>query len=195
MSEQIINNIKQILVTHKNIGIFVSGGLDSALLVYLCHKYYTDNTFTYFTVPRTDDSIVHSKRILDTILGKNNYSSIHLGNPKLPHDKQVLSGIISALTIPNVDILLLADTSNPAEKLSGLEPTRVESNYWKIVQPFFKFTKVDTIQCCIDMDATFIFDISHTCTESTSLRCNKCWQCNERRHSFNLCNYVDTGTM
>jgi hypothetical protein len=195
MSDQIIANIKEILSTHKNVGIFVSGGLDSALLVYLCHKYSTDNIFTYFTVPRTDDSIIHAKRVLDTILGENNYSSIHLGNPDVPHDKQVLSGIISALTIPNVDVLLLADTTNPTEKLSGLAPVRVRSIYRKIVQPFFKLTKVDTIQCCIDIDATFIFDISHTCTESKLLRCNECWQCNERSHSFKICNYTDTGTM
>jgi hypothetical protein len=195
MTENIINSIKQILSTNRNIGIFVSGGLDSALLVYLCHKYSTDNTFTYFTIPRTDDSIVHAKRVLDTILGENNYLTTHLGDPNVPHDKQVLSGVISALSIPNIDVLLLADTTNPAEELLGVAPVRIKSRYNKITQPFFELTKVSTIQCCIDIGATFIFDISHTCTQSTTLRCNECWQCNERSYSFKLCNYVDTGTM
>ena len=149
MTENIINSIKQILSTNLNIGIFVSGGLDSALLVYLCHKYSTDNTFTYFTVPRTDDSIVHAKRVLDTILGENNYLTTHLGDPNVSHDKQVLSGILSALSIPNIDMLLLADTSNPAEKLSGLEPVRVKSTHHKIVQPFFELTKVNTINVAL----------------------------------------------
>jgi hypothetical protein len=87
---------------------------------------------------------------------------------------------------PTQELIKLSFKGDIGEALLDAPPPELTINNF--------VTKVDTIQCCIDIDATFIFDISHTCTQSTTLRCNNCCQCNERNHSFKLCNYVDTGT-
>src|SRR5690606_8055048 len=97
----ILIEIDKLISTYGTIGIFVSGGFDSAMLSYLAHesKLRTGSSvkFEFFTVPRFDDSKVHARRIIDFIENQFNISNTpwHIvGNPSLHHSRQVSSGIL-----------------------------------------------------------------------------------------------------
>lgn len=202
MNTAILESLVGIVKTHKRIGLFVSGGFDSTLLTYLIHdirqKLGTNNDITFFTIPRYDDSTVHAERIVKFIDGRFNTTPtkhVSVGDPNLHHSKQVLSGIVETLKGTDFDVLLLGDNTVPPEIEVPGGPIRVKSNTERVIQPFFDLTKDQTIQLAIDLGLTEIMEMSHTCTESLTLRCNICWQCRERAWAFKKCNYTDPGTM
>ena len=185
-------------MTNKKIGFFISGGFDSMVLLFFCcllKKEHSLNTeFKIFTVPRYDDSEAHSNRVIDYISKKLNMKfDVNLvGNPDLHHSIQVFSGIRESLKL--VDSILLGDTKNPEHLPNG--PLRVKSTTKRVVQPFFQYTKKDTVELAIKLDIIKeISSLSHTCTQSNLLRCNQCWQCRERAWGFSQNNYTDIGTM
>lgn len=201
MQNMIIEDLELVLSKHKTIGLLISGGFDSTLLSYLVHdireKKKTENNFEFFTVPRYDDSIIHAQRIIDFLYSKFNIlSPWHIvGDPDLHFTQQVSSGITEALTEYDFDILLTGDNIvPPIDEVPG-GPPRKRGNHPRLYKPFFDYTKDVMLQLCIDRGLTEIMEITHTCTESKTLRCNLCWQCRERAWAFKQCNYVDPGTM
>jgi hypothetical protein len=202
MNNQILSNIESVLLKHKTIGLLVSGGFDSTLLSYLVHetrdRLKTGNVFEFFTVPRHDDSVIHAKRIIDFIDNKFNQTSTawHIvGDPDLHFTQQVSSGIAEAISHYNFEILLTGDNIVPPEDEVPGGPPRKRGNHPKLYKPFFDYTKDVMLQLAIDKGLTDIMEITHTCTESKTLRCNLCWQCRERAWAFRKCGYIDPGTM
>jgi 7-cyano-7-deazaguanine synthase in queuosine biosynthesis len=183
------------LLSNYQTGFLISGGLDSSLLLYASLLIMQDNCIKFspkiFTVPRHDDSVRHAKNIIDFLNQQFNYdlSIIKVGDPNLHHTKQVLSGIKSSMQL--VDYLLLGDTKNPDHLDNG--PIRVKSYNNKILQPFFDLTKRDTVSLAIYLNCLELMKISHTCTESVEIRCEKCWQCKERKWGFLQNNFMDPG--
>lgn len=211
----IITDLEVLLEKYQSIGLLVSGGLDSTLLAYLLHdivsKKNLTNTFQFFVVPRPDDSVLHVNRIVDYI-GKhfNVPTTIHVvGNGDVHLSKQVTTGIRDAILNYDCDIYLSSITTNPPELLPGYEygkfcdvdgtpyngPIRIKSWHPKLLDPFLNYTKQDTVKIIKDMNLTEIMNLTHTCTGSKSIRCNRCWQCCERTWAFNKNNFKDTGTM
>jgi 7-cyano-7-deazaguanine synthase in queuosine biosynthesis len=193
--KQIFDTIEQVLLNHQTVGIFVSGGLDSAILSKLVletkQKLNLNTTLTFYTVPRHDDSRLHAMRVLNYLL--QHYTFKIVGNPDLLHSQQVVSGIKQVLLTDETEIILLGDTTNPIELPDG--PDRIRSNHKKVIQPFFNFTKKDIVKMAIEHEYFDLFNLTHTCTESKLLRCNTCWQCRERAWAFKENNFIDTGTM
>ena len=187
-----------LLSANKKIGLFASGGFDSTVLLFVCLTIYKQHNLSsnlrIFTVPRYDDSITHASRIVKFLNEKFNTSLeiSTVGNPDLPHEQQVLSGIMQARDL--CDHLLIGDTSNPEHLLNG--PTRVRSQSPRFVQPFFDWTKKQTVQLAYELgQLEKIAELTHTCTESIGARCGQCWQCCERAWGFSQNNLIDNGTM
>jgi len=200
--DAMIDEVKKVLDRYKAIGIFLSGGLDSSLLAYLLHTYKTpEHKFVFYTVPRHDDSVLHAQRIINYLDQKFNCPSrtlIKRGDPDLHHSQQVLSGIRLAVKEKKVDVLLLGDTAMPYETELASQagaPERVKSSNPFVEQPFLGFTKKDTVQLAVEMKLDELINLTHSCTQSVLLRCNACWQCQERAWAFRECGYTDTGTM
>jgi hypothetical protein len=186
-----------LLSSDKKLGYFISGGLDSALLLYcsllLCQEKSLDPYIKIFTVPRYDNSVQHSntiKKWLNEKFNKNLETEI-LGDPDLHHSQQVISGLLLAES--KVDILILGDTTNPDTLSNG--PSRIKSLRNNIIQPLFSWTKKDTVSLAIKLEVTDLMVISHTCTESIDLRCGSCWQCKERAWAFKENSFIDPGKM
>jgi hypothetical protein len=194
-----LDNLRSILTPfltdNKKIGFFVSGGFDSSLLLYtslmLIQEIKISIITKIFTVPRYDDSRRHAENVIGFINKKFKKNLQHkiVGNPNIHHSLQVLSGIKEV--IGQVDYLFLGDTKNPEHLLNG--PIRIKSTDNRIIQPFFHWTKKDTVALAIELGLTDLMTISHTCTESIEYRCRHCWQCEERRWAFTENNYVDPG--
>lgn len=200
MSNTILVDLQQLVISNKNIGIFLSGGLDSSVLTYLLFMYKKElnlnNNIEIFTVPRYDDSVIHADRIVDYIENKFGISNIikhHVGYPFLHHNIQVLSGILDVVDRPELDIIFWASTKNPDCLPDG--PNRHTSPHPKVYTPFLKFTKDEIVKIAIDLNLIDIMKLSHTCTESKLLRCNNCWQDKERAWAFLQNNFTDPGTM
>ena len=195
--EQIKKQLLPLMIKYPTLGIFISGGFDSGLLLYLCclikQQENLSNKFDIFTVPRHDDSIVHANRIVSWINSTFNMSLniTTVGNPDLHHSMQVWSGVLEAHG--KCDVVLLADTTNPAHLPNG--PVRQRVYFTDIKQPFFDLTKKDIIAVAIDLNLVDLMELSHTCTESKLLKCAECWQCQERIWGFSENNYLDPGTM
>jgi hypothetical protein len=202
MKPEILKNLENVMNNHKNIGLLISGGFDSTLLSYLAHSYRrennTNNTFEFFTVPRYDDSTIHAERIINYLYKEFDVSwPWHIvGDPDLHFTQQVASGIREVLLTDNylnIDMLLTGDNIIPPKWATG--PPRKRGEHPRLYKPFFDYTKDTMVQLAIDMNLTEIMTITHTCTESKTLRCNMCWQCKERAWAFKKCNYTDPGTM
>lgn len=187
----------------KNVGIFISGGFDSTILLYILCKIIAneglDIAVKVFTVPRYDDSTVHADRVLVWI--RSIFNSIefvveHIGDPDLHHSKQVLSGIQAVrVKLPELSILL-ADTSIPLELQTPDAPQRVKSHNSLIIQPFIDYDKRTTVTLAEEMGKLDeIARISHTCTQSKLWRCSNCWQCYERAWAFKSLGLNDCGKM
>jgi hypothetical protein len=192
------NQLLAVLSEKESVGFFISGGFDSTLLLHVCceirQQHKLDTMFKIFTVPRTDNSQAHSLRVVNFV--SSNYHldlPIYIvGDPALHHSQQVMSGI--APSLDQVDCVLLADTSNPESLPDG--PVRIRSDYDRVIQPFFDFTKKDTVALAIELGIVDdIATVTHTCTESIELRCGQCWQCRERAWGFQQNDYIDLGRM
>ena len=186
-----------ILSNKRKTGIFCSGGFDSTLLLFLCLRIIKeenlDTDLQVFTVPRHDDSIVHAQRIVDYMNRNFKYTlSIRaVGDPDLEHAKQVSSGLRPALEY--CEQILLGDTTNPDEVPNG--PVRVRSTTDLYIQPFIDYTKHSTVALAAEIGFIDCQILSHTCTESKTVRCGRCWQCRERAWAFDANDYVDVGSM
>lgn len=198
----VIDFINNFVDTSSHIGLFISGGFDSCLLAELVFRRIDEiksiNKITIYTVPRYDDSSVHASRICCWL--KERYPNISfdtqlVGNPNEHHSQQVLSGILESIENSNVRIVL-GDTAISADMLEESAPTRIESKNPQIVQPFLDYDKTLTISMANDLGLLEeISKLTHTCTESKTLRCRVCWQCRERAWAFTKLGLVDKGTM
>ena len=199
----IIQHLENIISSNKNIGVLCSGGLDSGVLIFLLLKLSkeknTDNRIKIFTVPRIDDSLVHSTAIVFYLQEKFNIQLEHVavGNIKFPDaSRQIISGIFEALGDRSLNMVLAADTKVPDfELITGQQnPERVRGKMLNYDQPFFDYTKDYTVKLGIDNGADEIFQISHSCVTLTKGKCNTCWWCKEREWAFFKNNYTDPGT-
>ena len=87
----IIQHLENIVSSNKNIGVLCSGGLDSGVLIFLLLKLSkeknTDNRIKIFTVPRIDDSLVHSTAIVFYLQEKFNIQLERVRGNMLNYDQ------------------------------------------------------------------------------------------------------------
>lgn len=186
------------------VGVMLSGGLDSAVLLSLISKEISENKLPInvqvFTVPKFDGSINQvdsitsyiSKRFDVKILPK-----IVVGDPTLYHRSQNESGIKEVLTTyKSIKQLFIGINRNPPPefKLSGTYPDRVSSSdHPNIEIPFVNLYKTHIVDLIYQFSLEELLNITHTCTEQQKGRCGKCFQCSERQWAFEQLGKVDTG--
>jgi 7-cyano-7-deazaguanine synthase in queuosine biosynthesis len=195
-----IKNITDFVDQHNSIGLFCSGGFDSTVLTYTVFKYLHDigseKSIKIYTVPRSDNSINHAKRILavlSSIFKDVKYQHIILTNNDVPHNLIVYRGMAEVISNTE-DWIIISDTKNPECLPNG--PGRRQTNLPRQYHPLLSYYKTMTLQMAKYYDIlSLISEITHTCTESTSIRCGKCWQCNERKWAFNQLGVEDLKTL
>lgn len=193
-------DVERVLRSHSNIGLLLSGGLDSAALGYLLvtgrNALKTSNVFEFIVLPTSDAALKHALTVaawLDGIGGVPSKIRVK-GNPNLHHALRVRSALHEALKdLPHLSLVLNAANATP-EELSG-GPIRVNSSNPRVHLPFFSYTKDKLVALYLTFKTDELFRITHTCTETRGLRCGICWQCRERAWAFNKCGYKDPGTL
>lgn len=186
----------------KQILYAVSGGADSAILLFILAKMNrdlgTDHTFIPFTVPRPDGGANYSPAIVSWInntLGTSIAEPTIIGDGDLPHDAVVKTAIKDLMSTDKYDFLYVAENRIPGDELGGLAPIRAKTNkFRRAALPFWDLTKDYSIDLYYRLKVEDLLLLTHSCTEQTKGRCNTCFQCNERAWAFTSLGRSDPGT-
>jgi hypothetical protein len=190
------------------IGVLVSGGADSAILLYILAKLNLENnspcTLIPFTVPKTDGSrpfaeivVGYVSHLLDVSLD----APIIVGDATLHHSKQVLSGRNQAIAEHNLDCIVYGSQQVPPRELIDIDweypfrPDQIDYIEEKAYCPFALLDKRHTLDLYRIFDRFDLLSLTHSCTMVANGRCYKCFNCIERDWALNCLGIKDPGTL
>lgn len=191
----------------KKIAVLVSGGSDSAILLYIlsleAKKYNIE--ILPFTVPRADGAIKYSPKIVEQVSILSGYTlplPIAVGNPlQLHHSQQTRSGHNEILQkFPEIDYVYYGSQKVTTE-LEGIDnvvyPWRPERMFYpgKTICPFFDLTKEHTLELYYKLNVVDLLSYSHSCCVWDKGRCLKCYNCIERDWAFKKLGQTDPGNL
>ncbi len=194
------------LVSSKDYGILLSGGIDSAILLYLmleeCKNKKIKPRIQPFTIPKHDGAQLYINGILaymDAVFDCRLPEKVFVGNPDAPHQFQSATAILEIFSKhPNIEFLYMGTNQNPPDeyKMPGTYPNRVkQQTHPKVILPFIHLNKSHIIDIMYQFDMSELSNLTHTCTEQKIGRCGQCFQCNERSWAFSILDKTDTGTL
>jgi hypothetical protein len=181
-------------------GILLSGGIDSAVLLYLLIRDNHLINLQPFTIPKTDGAALYADPIIKHFnkkFGLKIPSTILVGDPTVFHRNQSTTAVKDIFNNHPVDYLYIAINQNPPElnDLPGAPDRAKSSTHPKILVPFINLYKDSILQIMYDTQQEDLIDITHSCTEQQQGRCGKCWQCTERKWAFKQLDKEDTGLL
>lgn len=187
----------------KRIGVMLSGGADSAILLYILalekKMAGTDHELIPFTVARPDGAWAYVKPIVDrinNILGIELPDPIQVGDPTLHHSQQGRSGERQARLEYNIEHCFYGSQAHPPVPMPGeypARPTQVELPGTTI--PFALVDKRHTLDLFNVFDVWTLIELTHSCTAQTEGRCGECYNCVERKWAFSELGFTDPGSM
>jgi hypothetical protein len=189
------------------IGVLVSGGSDSAVLLYMLAleaKRWGVEIVT-FTVPRTDGAINYSPGIIECVSrlsGVQLPPPISIGDPlNNHHSQQTRSGHREILEkYSDIDLiyygsqLVTPELENIPDVVYPWRPTRLFYS-GKTICPFHDLTKEHTLDLYYKLDIVELLEYSHTCCVWPKGRCGVCYNCRERVWAFNKLGHSDPGSL
>lgn len=192
------------LQNNKTYGIMLSGGLDSAILLYLLLKENKDVSMQPFSIPKNDSSHLFVPNILkyfENCFDISISNTILVGDPTAHHSQQSTTAVKQILSqYAEIDFIYFATNQNPSHSFdysqfkSGEFPNRVqESDHPKILMPFIKMYKDEILKIVFDNRQEELLKLTHTCTEQKTGRCGQCFQCKERAWAFGQLDQTDPG--
>jgi len=187
-----------------NCAILLSGGLDSAILMYQLLQANKNINLQPFTIPKSDGSYLYVKDILNYFEDHFNTSipdTIHVGDPTVHHTLQSKTAVVEILEkFSHIDQIYFATNQNPTHSFDyskypvGGFPNRVKgSDHPKIQMPFIDMYKDEILKFVFDNKQEELLFLTHTCTEQKTGRCGQCFQCNERQWAFDQLGKIDPG--
>jgi len=190
-----------------NYGIMLSGGLDSAVLLFLILEdaklKNIELSLQPFSMIKHDQSYKYVKGIIDYYNDRFQLEipkTILVGNPELHHSEQSTFATREVFQKhPNINFLFNAVNQNPPGDWGDPSwefPNRVkQSPHPKIIMPFVDLYKTHIVDLIFQYDIEYITKLTHTCTELTAGRCMECFQCNERHWAFTELGKLDRGLL
>ena len=196
----------------EKIGLFISGGLDSSLLLELYVReqvnvtpYHIDRgePLEYDAAMRVVEKIneIHN---LDLTLEKIQIPLDPEGNGDLIKGKEILADKVECMIVgdnmhPPSDITTVTRTTIPRRL-----PVSQQFDYpdWEL--PFLHVDKSYLVKLILDLRCEWIFDLSRSCAEyyvnyedelinQGKLRCETCFNCKERAWAFHSVGIADPG--
>jgi len=194
------------LPTAKRIGVLVSGGADSAILLYLIAKLNKENNnpseIIPLTVPIEDGAKSYATILVSYInhlLELDMPAPAIVGNPNLHHSQRVSSGRDEAFLSNLVDFVVYGSQQVPPKDELQIDweyPARPDSiNYSVAYCPFALVDKRNTMDLYRIFDRMDLLSLTHSCTEKTLGRCGKCFNCIERSWALEQLNLEDSGQL
>lgn len=188
------------IIKDKSYGILLSGGIDSAILLYLLIKANSTINLQPFTIPKHDGAALYANPIIEHFNKKFNLTipkTILVGNPNVFHRIQSTIAIKEIFKNHSIDYLFNGLNKNPPilNTLPGAPIRTTKSPSTRLVLPFVDLYKDAILQIMYDNQQEDLIDITHTCTEQQYGRCGICWQCTERKWAFAQLTKIDTGQL
>ena len=186
----------------KKIGVLVSGGLDSAILYYLIlaenEQLGNIHEIVPLTVLRKEGSKNFAKLVVAHVndhFKKDYVDPIIVGDPSLPEEEQVKSGVKQALK-SGFDIVYVGVIEQLPQHMINWQPIPSKETA-KFKTPFQSINKSHIIDMIVKLKQESLFYITHSCSGEQSQvgRCNGCNGCNERRWGFEQLELTDPGTI
>jgi 7-cyano-7-deazaguanine synthase in queuosine biosynthesis len=192
---EIVVDIKQ----STNYGIMLSGGLDSAVLLYLMLKACPTANIQIFYIAKYDGSYTYLDKIiqyLNTAFGIVLPAPIEVGSPDIHHTQINQTGIKHVLfKYPKIEKLFIGINQNPPQPWGDpkwvfpIRPT--ENTNPRLDMPFMMLYKTHIVDLALQENQENLLMLTHTCTEQVTGSCMKCFQCNERAWAFEKLNVLD----
>lgn len=186
--------------TRSKIAVFVSGGIDSAILYYLlCLENKLSNLnheIVPLTVMRKEGSKHFAKLVvahINFIFKKRYVDPLIVGNPTLPEPDQVKSGVQEAHRLGFHRAYTGLIEQLPQHMIDWTPVPYNETAFFKA--PFKNLNKSHIVDLCVRFEQQPLFYITHSCSSLEISRCGICNGCNERRWAFEQLNIEDPGTI
>jgi hypothetical protein len=183
-----------------HIGVMLSGGMDSTLLLFLILEKLSslekNISLTVFNVPK-NDSKTHSRKIVNFIENKYNRSInlIHLGDITLPHNKVINVPVGYILDNKLVDRLYSGVNQNPPFNIPNVvSPKRRDPNDTipdNLSFPFIRLYKTHILEIYEQFDILDLANLTRSCEQKKDTKCNLCFHCYERAWAFKELNLID----
>ena len=185
----------------KRIGVMLSGGADSAILLYLLAMEQkmsnTDHELIPFTVARPDGAWDYVKPIVDKInsmLGITLPDPVQVGDATLHHSQQGRSGEKEARANYGIEHCFYGSQQHPPVPMPGEYPARPDKiELPGTTIPFALLDKSHTLGLYEVFQAWPLIELTHSCTAQTQGRCGECYNCKEREWAFDELDIVDPG--
>jgi len=206
------NNKRTIIVdlpAQQRFGVMLSGGADSAVLLYILVLLNREKDHWHeivpFTVARSDGAADYVNNIVHWInqrLDTDIALPLVVGTPNLHHSKQTQSGEQEAREQHGIRHVYYGSQQHPEEPMPGEYPNRPDRIHFYnrtgetvTTCPFAHVDKRHTLDLYNIFDCHELLAITHSCTEQTVGRCNSCYNCKEREWGLRSLGVDDPGTM
>jgi diphthamide synthase (EF-2-diphthine--ammonia ligase) len=180
------------------IAIFISGGIDSALLYYLLleenSRMGNIHNIVPVTVLRKEGSKYFAKPVVAhvrSMFGLSYVDPIVVGNNTLPEEQQVKSGVHEVFKL-KFDRAYTGLIEQLPQHMIGWQPIPYSETV-EFKAPLSKLNKSHIIDLCAQLNLENLFYITHSCSAQEIGRCNNCNGCNERSWAFEQLNLTDPG--
>jgi 7-cyano-7-deazaguanine synthase in queuosine biosynthesis len=168
-------------------GVFVSGGLDSAILYHLLIKETPD--IVPLLVYKNADQQQYAHTVINYLQTLHNIKV----EPVLLNSVKNRLAILEAFA-KGFDRVYLGATKELEEFLVGWEPNNFKNSTW-VRGPFSELDKSQIVELVIQNGMEHLFTITHTCAEQSRGRCGHCNRCRERAWGFSQLGLTDPGIM
>jgi hypothetical protein len=182
------------------IGVYVSGGLDSAaLLCLILSELKATNRLNSvivecFTAMKQDGSTYYSKRVIEKVSEHFNVSITH--NNNISNDGieagQVGTQLITKLGEDNSGMTFYMGLNKMVHPLIKRFKHRLKIDYGPnertryYTAPFLHLQKPQILDIFFKLGCDAIIPFTHTCTTQIIGRCNDCYSCEERSWGFEV---------
>ena len=190
-----------------NIGIFMSGGLDSSAMLTLILKELAETnrlktvSLTAFTLEKPTGEPLYATRILKKFEDHFQVSIMHVTN--IPNTEEAIrQGRMDANVIVETckqfnGLMYLSGNNMPPPDIKifkgGLGFTYKQTPLYQ--QPFLNLLKPQMTDILYKLATDFIIPYTHSCSRQLSGKCNSCYSCKERSWGFEELGLADPETI
>lgn len=175
--------------TPSHIGVFVSGGLDSAILYYLLleenRRLGDIHTVIPLTIPRKEGSKHFAKLVVAHVQAAfwlPYTEPLSIGNTQLPEHLQVKSGIKQSYWLGFNEVYVGLIEQLPEHIIGWDKPVYAENSFYRI--PLQNLQKCHIVDLIKHAKQEALFYITHACDQLELARCWQCNGCRERAWGF-----------
>lgn len=167
--------------------VFVSGGADSAVLLYLL-ALQAPKQLTIYNVPNPiDGANIHSNRVVEKVnqlLRTELPKPVTIGDTTLHYSKIIKTPVVQLLESKAFDRVYTGDNQIPPKEhfdIGPMHPRRTWRNQNAgMFTPFLSLYKFHILDLANQFGISDLLSLTHSCTMQSEGSCGNCWQDKER---------------